>query len=67
MDVEVKRDSPPTEKGQKDTMVSEKMAKLDSSFDNRTYEMGERSADYTARSSHTSRYTTTTISTSKQL
>ena len=43
MDVEGKRGSPPTEKGQKDTMVSEKMAKLDSSFENSAYELGERS------------------------
>jgi len=67
MEVEVKRGSPPTEKGQKDTMVSEKMAKLESTFDNSGYERGERSVDDTSRSSRTSRYTTTTISTSKQL
>lgn len=66
MDVEGKRGSPPTEKGQKDTMVSEKMAKLDSSFENSAYELGERSVEYTARPSRPSRYTTTTISTSKQ-
>ena len=67
MEVEVKRGSPPTEKGQKDAMVSEKMAKLHSAFDNTGYEEGERSVDDTARSSRTSRYTTTTFSTSKQL
>ena len=67
MEVEEKRGSPPTEKGQKDTMVSEKLAKLDASFDNRVYEMVGSSVDNTARSSDTSRYTTTTISTSKQL
>lgn len=67
MEVEVKRGSPPTEKGQKDTMVSEKMAKLESTFDNSGYERGERSVDDTSHSSRTSRYTTTTINTSKQL
>jgi len=67
MEVEVKRGSPPTEKGQKDTMVSEKMAKSHSTFDNSGYERGKRSVDDTAPSSRTTRYTTTTISTSKQL
>lgn len=67
MEVEVKRGSPPIEKGQKDIMVSEKMAKLDSTFDNNVYETVEGSADDTARQSRTTRYTTTTISTSKQL
>lgn len=67
MEVEVKRGSPPIEKGQKDSMVSEKMAKLDSTFDNNVYETVEGSAEDTARQSRTTRYTTTTISTSKQL
>ena len=67
MEVEAKRGSPPIEKGQKDTMVSEKMAKLDSTFDNDAYETVEVSVDDTARQSRTTRYTTTTISTSKQL
>ena len=63
MEVEVKRGSPPTEKGQKDTMVSEKMAKLDSTFDNDAFE----SADNSARPSRPSRYTSTTMTTFKQM
>lgn len=73
MEVEVKRGSPPTEKGQRDTMVSEKMAKLETTYDNRAYERGERSGSHTyasvddTRTTRTARYATTTITTSKEL
>ncbi|KAL9964212.1 hypothetical protein ACROYT_G027818 [Oculina patagonica] len=71
MDVEGKRDSPPTEKGQKDSMVSEKSTTAKISYDNSAYDSAVASGshtydsvDDTIRTTRTVRYTTTTVTTS---
>lgn len=71
MDVEAKRDSPPTEKGQKDSMVSEKSTTVKTAYDNSAYDRATTSGSHTyesvddsTRTTRTVRYTTTTVTTS---
>ena len=71
--MELKRDSPPTEKGQKDSMVSEKSTTVKKAYDNSAYDSAGTSDSHTyesvdnnTRTTRTARYTTTTVTTTSK-
>ncbi|KAJ7384345.1 hypothetical protein OS493_022458 [Desmophyllum pertusum] len=67
MYTDVKRSSPPTEKGQKDSMVSEKKKTVRATFENPAYDGVEKESHTYESVDNTTRYTTTTMTYTREV